>query len=317
MHNFDWSELAFKSKKDINKLNTIFLVAPREISAKRFRQIVKEYLPKSNLLVGIAKEDYVDGFEGQPQFKTLHLKDVKKVIGTVNKANFKNKVYTLSYFQRDLKFILEKLKIKEAILINGSWKSLFHISPAYYTLVSNETEYKLLSPFSSEQEAKDYESKVLPKEEKVSGLYTSLQMLRLADEVAKRSFDYAYQTGLTLGVKRGNKYRFVAQSYNKVVPYQAYAMHNGSARETNFSPINDLNHYDTVHAEVGLLLRAQKQKIDLKGTTMFINLLPCPNCALMLSDTDIEDIVYRTDHSGGIAAQLLEDAGKRISRVVQ
>ncbi|HUD05541.1 MAG TPA: deaminase [Candidatus Saccharimonadales bacterium] len=317
MTNYDWSDLAFGSKKEINGLDAIFVAAPREISVARLKQIVKEYLPKGNLLIGLAKEKYIDGFKGQAQFKTLQLGAIEKTADKINNAGFKNKIYTLSYFQRDLIFVLEKLRLKKDLFINGSWKYLFHNLPVYYTLVSKKIEYEMLSPFINDQEAKSYEKSVLQNEQKVTGLYTAKQMFLMADEIAKRSFDYVYQTGLTVGLKKGAKYKFVAQSFNKVVPYQTYAMHNGSAREANFSPVNDLNYYDTVHAEVGLLLRAQKQKINLKGTTLFINLLPCPNCALMLCDTDIKEFVYRTDHSEGTAAKLLEAAGKRITRVVQ
>jgi deoxycytidylate deaminase len=213
--------------------------------------------------------------------------------------------------------LLEKLKFKEVFFINGSWKNLFHHSPAYYTLVSTNIRHQLLSPFASEQEAKAYEKKVMKPEEKIYGLFSRDQMLELADEIAKRSFDYVYQTGLTLGKKKGAKYHFLAQSFNKVIPYQGYAMHHGSARERNFSPANDLNHYDTVHAEVGLLLRALNQKIDMNGSTLFINLLPCPNCALMLCETNITELVYRTDHSDGTAAKLFKAAGKKINRVVR
>jgi hypothetical protein len=69
--NFDWNELAFGSKKTVNNLRATFIAAPREISAARFTQLVKEFLPKGNVVLGLAKEDHVSGFENQPQFKTL------------------------------------------------------------------------------------------------------------------------------------------------------------------------------------------------------------------------------------------------------
>jgi deoxycytidylate deaminase len=111
-------------------------------------------------------------------------------------------------------------------------------------------------------------------------------------------------------------YKPLGGAFNKVVPYQTYAMHHGSAREKNFSPANDLNHYDTIHAEVALLINAQKNKTDLAGTTLFINLMPCPTCARMLSQTDIEEFVYSVDHSDGYAVKMLEAAGKKVRRVV-
>nr|AIA11108.1 Cytidine and deoxycytidylate deaminase zinc-binding region [uncultured bacterium] len=152
-----------------------------------------------------------------------------------------------------------------------------------------------------------------------NGRYTESEMLELADEAAAHSFDYCFQTGVVLGKKSGGKkgvYDLKAWAFNKVVPYQTYAMLHGASRETNFSPPNDLNHYDTVHAEVELLIKAQREHVVLKNTTLFINLLPCPSCSRMLSETDIEELVYRADHSDGYALKMLEAAGKKVRRLV-
>jgi len=119
-----------------------------------------------------------------------------------------------------------------------------------------------------------------------------------------------------LGRRTTEQYELIATSFNRVVPYQTYAMHNGAAREKNFSPMHDLNHYDTNHAEVELIIKAQKLGIDLHGTTLFINLLPCPTCARMFVSTDIAEFVYREDHSDGYAVKMLETAGKAVRRVV-
>src|SRR6266550_1389526 len=101
-YDFDWAELAFGSKKPINTLQAIFIAAPRELSAKRFAQLVKTYLPQGNIVLGLAKEDYVLGLEDQPQFKMLSATIVDKI----NHSNTKHNIYTLSYFQRDTRYIL-------------------------------------------------------------------------------------------------------------------------------------------------------------------------------------------------------------------
>src|SRR5260221_559617 len=133
--NFDWSELAFASKRPLNELRAVFIAAPRELSAKRFTQLVKEYLPKANLVLGTAKEKYVDGFDGQPQFRMLEKDSVDTTIGLVNASAAKHKIYTLSYFQRELPYILEKIDFTNVLLVNGSWQFSFHLRPEYYTLV--------------------------------------------------------------------------------------------------------------------------------------------------------------------------------------
>jgi deoxycytidylate deaminase len=314
--NFDWSELAFGSKQAVNKLGATFIAAPREISAERFKQLVKTYLPKGNVLLGLAKESYVLDFEDQPQFKTLQSDAVEKIIRQVNAASQKHKIYTLSYFQRETKYILEKLNVKKIVLVRGSWHRTFHTRPEYYVVANRRIEYEMISPFANETEARHYDMQVLPRSVQPQGNFNAQEMLSFAAQIAKRSFDYSFQTGATLGKKKGSKYTFLAQTFNPVVPYQGYAMHFGAARELNFSPPSDLNYYDTVHAEVMMIIKAHQEKINLQGTTLFINLLPCPNCAKMFTQTDIAEFVYREDHSDGYAVDMLQKAGKKVTRIV-
>lgn len=315
--NFDWNDLAFGSKKPINELDAFFIPAPREVSAKRFTQLLKIYLPHGNIVVGIAKEEYILGLENQPQFKTLQLAAIEPIIKKVNAAGLKHKVATLSYFQRDTKYIIEKLDFKKALLIRGSWKYLFHSQPLYYSFVKKKLPYEMLSPFTDETEARDYERSIALAELPKTGEYSAEEMLELASTAATHSFDNGFQTGVTLGHKKGDSYELVAWGFNRVVPFQTYAWHYGVSREDNFSPMHDLNQYDTIHAEVDLMLRVQKQKIDLHGLTLFINLLPCPMCTRMLMETDITDVIYREDHSDGYGVRMFELAGKKVTRIVR
>nr|AIA13910.1 Cytidine and deoxycytidylate deaminase zinc-binding region [uncultured bacterium]AIA13941.1 Cytidine and deoxycytidylate deaminase zinc-binding region [uncultured bacterium] len=315
--NFDWNELAFGSKSAVNQLKATFIAAPRELSVARFTQLVKEYLPKGNIVLGLAKEPYVLGLEDQPQFRMLQEATVKHIIAKVNNAKTPHKLYILTYFQRDLIHLLEKLHFKKVVLVNGSWYRAFHLRPEFYTLAKQGTPYELISPFASEQDAQDYPAtlklQALPK----SGMFAESDLLALADQAATHSYAYSeFQTGVALGRKAGNTYKLLATAHNKVVPFETYAMHHGASREIHFSPANDLNHYDVLHAEMQLLAQALKSKIDLKGTTMFINLLPCPTCARMLSQTDITEFVYQQDHSDGYAVKMLELSGKKVRRLV-
>jgi deoxycytidylate deaminase len=314
--NFDWNELAFGSKKPVNDLKATFIAAPREISAARFTQLVKEYLPKGNIILGLAKEAFVLGFENQPQFKTLQAKSVQPIIAKVNNSPSKYKIATLTYAQRDLVHLINKLSVRQIIFVNGSWKYSFHTQAPYYALMQRGIPYELVSPFTDEAEAQAYAAAIKLPTVPEKGRFDEKQMMDIATHIAAHSYDYSFQTGVALGRKKGNKYELLARTFNRVVPYQTYAMHHGAARETNFSPPNDLNFYDTTHAEVELLLAAQKKKLDLKDTTLFINLLPCPSCARMLSQTDIAEFVYREDHSGGYAVKMLELAGKKVRRLV-
>lgn len=320
---FDWSDLAFGGKKPLRELKATFIAAPRELSATRLKQLIKEYLSAGNIVLGLAKEPFVDGFVGQPHFRTLQAKDVQKIIDQVNAAGTKNKVYTLQYFQRELPFVLEKGGFRAVLLVRGSWQHTFHNSKAYYVLVNSRTKYEYVSPFVNEDEARKYEVKLLAEMNQAfwpavsKGPQAEKDMLELASKVAQFSYDYSFQTGVALGRPRKNgTYDFVAAAFNKVVPYQTYALHHGASREQHFSPPNDLNYYDAVHAEVMLITNAAREKLDLAGSALFINLLPCPTCARMLTQTDIAEFVYTQDHSDGYAIRMLEATGKKVRRIV-
>ncbi|MDN5274419.1 MAG: hypothetical protein JWP06_320 [Candidatus Saccharibacteria bacterium] len=320
---FDWGELAFGSKKPLRELDAIFIVAPRELSTHRFAQLIKHYLPKGNIILGLAKETYVLGFEDQPQFRMLELDEsFKKLIAKINASSSKNKIYTLTYFQREFKHVIDKITFQKVLLVNGSWKYVFHNSEAYYILANRQIDYEMISPFASEAEALEYnerigdEMRLINWSKEPTGTFTEEEMLAFADKVAKLSFDHSFQCGVTLGRKTDKGYEYLASTFNEVVPFQTYALHYGASREINFSPPHDLNHYDTIHAEVAMIIKAAEQKIDLNGTTLFINLLPCPSCARMFTQTTIAEFVYVQDHSAGYAVSLLEKAGKVIRRVV-
>nr|AIA16819.1 Cytidine and deoxycytidylate deaminase zinc-binding region [uncultured bacterium]AIA16925.1 Cytidine and deoxycytidylate deaminase zinc-binding region [uncultured bacterium] len=322
--NFDWADLAFSSKKPVKDLKATFIAAPRELSEKRFKQIIKEYLPYGDIVLGISKEPFVEGFENQPQFKMLPVKTVQKVIDLVHTSGTPYRVYTINYFQRELPFLIEKLGFKRVVLVRGSWRHVFHASPAYYMLMQKNIPFRMISPFADEQEAKAYAKKTRHLDEAwvhdyVHEHFTGKGMLDLANKLAAFSYDYSFQTGAVVGKRLPHepaRYSVIDGSYNEVVPYATYAMHHGTAREDHLAAPNDLNYYDAIHAEVGLILSAQRHKLDLKGTTMFINLMPCPTCARMLARSDIEEFVYSIDHSDGYAVKLFEAAGKKVRRVV-
>ncbi|MFY9227726.1 MAG: deaminase [Candidatus Microsaccharimonas sp.] len=314
---FDWAELAFSSKRPLSSLKATFIAAPRDISEARFIQLVKQYLPNGHILLGLSKEDFVDGLEGQPQFAMLRSKSIQKTIDTIN-AKSEHKVYTLHYFQRELDTIIEKLTPTRTVFINGSWHLSFHILSTYYLLSRLHISYELVSAFSDEAEALTYEKTMEKKivSPAIASTLTDKEIIELTDEVAKGSYDYGFQTGTILAMKSKAGYQPLLSAFNKVVPYQTYALLHGASRETHLSPTNDANHYDTIHAEMALLVEAHKRNISLKGTTLFVNLMPCPNCARTLAETDIAEVVYRFDHSEGYAADLLQKTNKTVRRIV-
>ena len=320
MNNYElnWTNLAFASKKPLREMKAVFIACPRQISITRFTQLIKQNLSISNIVVGVADEEYIDGFNEQMQFKTLRLNDIKTLVEKVNNSPSPHKITILHCKQSNLASIYEKISFKKVILINGSWQFTFHTRPDYYALISNNIPFEFVSPFVDELEAikfaADFEKQIVLNQTNVK--LTDIEMVQVASSVAKYSFDHSFQSGVALGKKVGNKYELLATAFNKTVPYQTFAWHFGPSRERNLAAPGDLNYYDTIHAEVNLIVQAGKTGQRLNGTTLFINLLPCPTCAKVLCETDITEIIYSIDHSNGYAVALLEKAGKTVRRLL-
>lgn len=314
---FDWAELAFASKKAVRDLNATFIAAPRTMSSRRFKDLVKTYLPKGDIILGLAKEPYIEGLEDRPQFTTLSSQDVADVTSRVNQ-NSPHRIYTLSYFQRETPLLCEKLKFPRVVLVNGSWLRSFHLRPEYYALMQQGTPFVMVSPFVDEDEAKTYEQQLAPQlaYQVPDTLMNEAEVFDEVERAAMASYDTSFPVGAILVRKEGRKYRPKLAAHNTVVPYETYALHHGASRERHLTSPGDLNYYDSVHAEMLLLVEATKQSLSLAGLSLFINVLPCPTCARALAKTDIAEIVYSLDHSDGYAVALLEASGKTIRRRV-
>jgi deoxycytidylate deaminase len=288
------------------------------MSVKRFTQLVKHYLPKGNIVIGISNEEYVVGFENQPQFRMLKRSDIQSVVDKVMTSSSPNKVFVFTYSQNDLDAVVGKLTSSQRILlVNGSWKYTFHNLPAYKILTKNNVPIKFISPFVDENEAKAYEESHTPFIELPARgtLLDGQEMFDAAEKASLQSYDYSFQTGAAIGKAFDGKYEIIATAFNKVIPYQTYALHHGNSREKNLSRPHDTNHYDTVHSEMTFLIEAARGDYDIEDATLFINLLPCPNCARTLSQTNIDGIIYLNDHSGGYAKNLLQLCGKKVTRI--
>ena len=99
--------------------------------------MIKDYLPSNNILLCIAKEDYIIGFDNQSHFRTLKHNDVKDIIEKVNRSKSKHKIYILDISQNDVKYLVEKIKFTRLILVRGSWHKVFHTNELFYRLVNN------------------------------------------------------------------------------------------------------------------------------------------------------------------------------------
>jgi dCMP deaminase len=309
LKSLNWQQLKGKDKQNLSQQQPIFVLGPRDISKKRIQQLNQKLAAKRPVVWGCLTDKYIPGLEESPQFKSLTLAKLK------NSLEQQKTVGILNYPQRYTKYILKEIAWSAVIVINGSWHKAFHYRPEYYVIAQKQLPYKLVSSFVNETEAKKYLVKIkaeLPAIGfKPNKKYTDKELLEFAARRARHSFDYTFQTGAVL-VKDG---RVLAAAHNRVLPYETYMLHKGASKEKYLAPPHDLNHFDTNHAEVELILTALNQGLNLTNASLYINLLPCPICARMLARTPIKEIIYQHDHSQGYGFKLLTQAGKTLRRI--
>jgi dCMP deaminase len=314
MNIYQWHKLKDKQKKKISSIRPIFILGSRDISSARIQELTEQLIKKRPVVWGCLTDQYIPGLKNSPQFETLTLKKLKQSLAELDTEA--SKINILQYDFRHVKYILRELKLSAVIGIYGSWHKAFHFTPIYFELNQKDLPYKLVSGFVDEKAAKNYAQELVQIEQSIDlpgGKLSDQELLALAAKVAHFSCDYTFQTGAVLAKEN----QVLATAYNRVIPYKTYSLHHGASKEKHFSPPQDLNYFDTNHAEVELLLKAAKRKIDLAESTLYINLLPCPTCARMVAQSPIKKIVYQHDHSQGYAFKLLSKVGKKVRRIAQ
>lgn len=292
-------------------------MAPRSVSPKRLTQLIKHHLENSAVIVGISKEPFVVGLEQQPQFAMTSIQTAESVIKRIQRMKPSHELSIVNYHQKEINEVIRLIRPNKLIAVRGSYYLVFHRQAIYEFLAKRHIPYELVSPFTDEEEAIQYLEKLtpeLPVIDQITG--DERAMLKASEEMAKRSFDYSYQTGAILAEKLDDgSYSIVDGAANDVVPFQTSAMHYGNSREENLSTYQDGTHYDTIHAEMNIVTRALARGQSLDGQSLFVSLMPCPNCARILSYTGLKEIVYMDNHSGRYAVKLFERCNIATKRI--
>ncbi len=313
----DWGELS----KDIRGLagkRPLLILGSREISARRVAQLSQQLIANTGriLIWGCLQEKFILGLENSPQFRALSLEKLLAGIELLDKEQ-QQKTLILQYPQPLAPKIIAEGSWSGVIGINGSWHRAFHYREEYQAIKKMKLKHKLVSAFCDEAEAKQYERQLLEElgdfPAAVGDKYNEKGFFKLVDEAARRSFDHTWQTGAVLSKNS----KFLLAAHNQVVPFETYALLHGASKEKHLTPPQDLNHYNTNHAEVELVLQALKKGVSLEGCSLYINLMPCPICARMLVRTGIKEVVCKEIHSGGYATKLLSEVEKDISRIIK
>lgn len=303
---FHEDDLASLNQFFQGKDKPVLILGPRSISASRIQQLTRQLIDKRPVVWGCLSEKYILGLDDSPQFEALTLTDLTQALEQLEPEKKKN-LAILSYSQNNAASVIKKFPWSAVIGINGSWHRAFHYRNECRVIKKKHLPYKLVSSFVDEAEAKQYFEDIQPRladlDHFAGKKFNEKELFKLATKAGKNSFDYTFQTGAVLA-KNG---RLLLWAHNTVVPYETYMLHAGASKEKHLTPPQDLNHFDTNHAEVELILKALKQKINVEDCSLYINLMPCPICARMLARTPLKEVVCKLDHSAGYAKKILGD----------
>ncbi len=312
----DWNKLSPDKKKSVaGKKNLVFISGGREMSEQRVKNLIEKYGTDQNyLLFGVLKNPFIPEMEF-PQFKSLEMKVVSKVIDSIGEIGM-GKIRILNHRHEDIQYAILELKPKKVVFINGSSKRAIHLLTEFWKAMEIGAQIIMESPFMDEEEGLRYERKVKRnKAYKVKidkfKIYTEKEMLALAEKTSVRSFDWIFPNGAVLA-ENGKP---VILAHNAVLPFETYSAVYGSQREINKSPAGDQNHYDTNHAEIEIIEQARRKRIGLRGKTLYVTTFPCPTCSRILSRTELSRIVYSLPYPDNYGQNLLTRSGIKLEQV--
>lgn len=126
-----------------------------------------------------------------------------------------------------------------------------------------------------------------------------LRFLELAELVASWSKDPSTKVGCVIVLDR-----FILSTG-----------YNGFSRSLSDDLISrDRKLMRTIHAETNAILTAGRNGISCEGSTLYVTLPSCAQCASVISQSGVARVVYREDRLGDFSNRWLEscEEGKRI-----
>lgn len=89
----------------------------------------------------------------------------------------------------------------------------------------------------------------------------------------------------------------------------------GNCKGTGIVPQKLVSKNTVVHAEANAILFAVKSGIKTKGSTMYVTLSPCIDCAKMIIQAGIKRVVYSNKYRGLEGIEFLKENGIKIKFV--
>lgn len=136
-------------------------------------------------------------------------------------------------------------------------------------------------------------------------------LLELARTEAQNSPDWWRQIGAAVLTSSGD----VITSHNTHFPSPDYSLNTFGDPRANFDAGEHIEVSTAIHAEARLISKAAKSGYRLEGSSMIVTTFPCPNCAKLIAEAGITEVLYETGYSLLDAQDTLKAFGVTIKRI--
>ncbi len=134
--------------------------------------------------------------------------------------------------------------------------------------------------------------------------------LQLARTEAEKSADWWRQVGVAV-IKDGE---VILTAYNHHLPSEQQAYINGDPR-ADFHKGDHIELSTAIHAEAAAIAEAARQGLSLAGATIYVTTFPCPNCAKLIAQSGMKEVVFADGYSMLDGEQVLKTAGVTITQL--
>ena len=154
---------------------------------------------------------------------------------------------------------------------------------------------------ASERSMKLYYDCLEEAEEAAHRISWDEMFMKIAEIVAMRSKDPHTKVGAVLA--KGN--RIISIGYNAEPKGCSYHFNWHSKEKYDY----------VVHAELNALVNASKFSIDVSGSKMYITLSPCKECAKMLAQYGIEEVIYKKEYKDfKLSKKIADSCGMKLKK---
>ncbi len=290
------------------KSRRIFFAASIKISPARFRELGK-LIPR--------------GY--RPVFGFYRDKKIHQLGGAVLQAQttwrgfkFPARATIVRYTEADGPALIRALRSDKLVFVRGSWATALYFRDEWHQSFRANRKLKvsdiaMVSPFTraEAQRLPGYRPGAARVGRRRATAFDRLMVKRVAG-LAAQSLCWIYQRGAV--IVRGQK--ILVEAFNRVWPYPAYCLHQGCVRENEMIPSGaQLERCFTSHSEMGVIATAAARGIKLKGGVMYTTTFPCINCAKVIANSGLKEIIFWKDYASRSGELVLSGAGVRMTKL--